>query len=430
MARNEPPTEAAVIDALRQVVDPELRDNIVDLGMVDAVHVGEGGAVEVRVALTTPSCPLRGQIKAEVTARVGAVPGAQSVRVTTSAMGPEQKAKLMARARWKAAQSPPKTAVPPGARALAISSGKGGVGKSSVAVNLAAGLAARGYSVGVLDADIAGFSVPRLLGLSGQLEAAFDPETPGRKVIKPLVRRVGEGELRVVSMGFLSAEDEPVMWRGLMLNRAVQHFLEEVSWGEIDYLVVDMPPGTGDVQMGLARMLPSAEVVVVTTPAQAAQKVASRAAAMARKSYLRVVGVVENMSAFVCDHGQRYELFGSGGGQRLADEVGAPLLASIPLEPAVPAAGDRGEPVVLTPGSAAGEAFAALAGTVIERCPPLQMGSCTARLLDALSSLGPRRSPQAAGDRALDQAAGSATDAAADAATAAAGAAQTSSLAL
>ncbi|HUB69417.1 MAG TPA: P-loop NTPase [Acidimicrobiales bacterium] len=388
MATTQPPDEASVKDALRGVVDPELGDNIVDLGMVDRVEVLPGGVVLVRVGLTTPSCPLRGQIKAEVTGRVGALPGVSQVKVETSEMGRAQKAALMARARWRASQKAPPTAVPPRARVLAVSSGKGGVGKSSVAVNLAAGLAARGYCVGVLDADIAGFSVPRLLGLHGQLEGTWDPSVPGRKVIRPLVRACGSGELRVASMGFLAGEDEPVMWRGLMLNRAVQHFLEEVAWGDLDYLVVDMPPGTGDVQMGLARMLPRAEVIVVTTPAQAAQKVAARAATMARKGYLRVVGVVENMSSFVCEHGERYELFGTGGGQRLADEVGAPLLASIPLEPSVSAGGDRGEPVALERSTPAGSAFAALVDEVERLCPAVQMTNCSARVLEALEALG------------------------------------------
>jgi ATP-binding protein involved in chromosome partitioning len=391
----EPLTEAAIRGALRGVIDPELGDNVVDLGMVDKVELGAAGHVMVRIALTTPSCPLRGQIKAEVTGRVGSLPGVSSVKVETSEMGRDQKAALMARARWKATQHAPRTAVPPRARVLAVSSGKGGVGKSSISVNLAAGLATRGYTVGVLDADIAGFSIPRMLGLSGQLEGTWDPDEPGRKLIRPLVRPLGLGELRVVSMGFLAGEDEAVMWRGLMLNRAVQHFLEEVAWGDIDYLVVDMPPGTGDIQMGLARMLPSAEVLVVTTPAQAAQKVASRAAAMARKSYLRVVGVVENMSSFVCAHGERYELFGRGGGQRLADEIGVPLLATIPLEPAVSIGGDRGEPAALDAGTPAGAAFAALVEAVLERCPALQMATCSARVLEALGAL------QAAGQQAV-----------------------------
>jgi ATP-binding protein involved in chromosome partitioning len=379
-----PTTEASVREALRAVVDPELGDNIVELKMVDEVELKPGGVVLVRVALTTPSCPLRGQIKAEVTGRVGALAGVSSVVVETSEMGPEQKAALMARARWKAREQAPRTTVPPRARVVAVSSGKGGVGKSSISVNLAAGLAAKGFVVGVLDADIAGFSVPRMLGVSGQLEATRDPHDPGRKLIQPLVQPIGEGELRVVSMGFLSGEDEAVMWRGLLLNRAVQHFLEEVAWGDIDYLVVDMPPGTGDIQMGLARMLPSAEVLVATTPAHAAQKVAARAASMARKSYLRVIGVVENMSAFNCAHGERYEVFGNGGGQRLADEIGAPLLASIPLEPHVARGGDLGQPAALDPTTSAGKAFAQLVDAVLERCPVPEMTTCSARLFEAL----------------------------------------------
>jgi ATP-binding protein involved in chromosome partitioning len=382
-----PLTEAAVRDALRGVVDPELGDNIVDLGMVDDVKIGPGGEVVVRVALTTPSCPLRGQIKAEVMARAGALTGVSAVDVVTSSMGPEQKAALMAKARWKASQRAPKTTVPARARVLAVSSGKGGVGKSSVSVNLAAGLAARGYVVGVLDADIAGFSVPRMLGVSGQLEATRDPDDPERKLIQPLVRPIGAGELRIVSMGFLAGEDDAVMWRGLMLNRALQHFLEEVAWGDVDYLIVDMPPGTGDIQMGLARMLPSAEVLVVTTPGQTAQKVAARAATMARKSYLRIVGVVENMSAFRCSHGETYELFGHGGGLRLAGEINAPLLASIPLEPAVARGGDSGEPAALDQDSEAGKAFSNLVAAIIERCPVVQMTSCSARVLEALGAL-------------------------------------------
>jgi ATP-binding protein involved in chromosome partitioning len=382
-------TEASVRDALRGVIDPELGDNIVELGMLDAVEVRPGGEVLVRVALTTPSCPLRGQIRAEVTARAGALSGVSSVKVETSEMGRDRKAALMARARWKASQLAPKTTVPPRARVLAVSSGKGGVGKSSISVNLAAGLAARGYTVGVLDADIAGFSIPRMLGVSGSLEGKWGPSEPARKLIQPLVRRLGQGELRVVSMGFLTGEDEAIMWRGLMLNRAVQHFLEDVAWGDIDYLVVDMPPGTGDIQMGLARLLPRTEVLVVTIPAIAAQKVAARAASMASKSYLRVIGVVENMSVFNCAHGERYELFGNGGGRRLADEIGAPLLATIPVEPAVALGGDIGQPAVLDTATGAGKAFGALVDAVVALSPAVLMATCSARALEALDALSP-----------------------------------------
>jgi ATP-binding protein involved in chromosome partitioning len=198
-----------------------------------------------------------------------------------------------------------------------------------------------------------------------------------------MVKPFGKGLLKVLSMGFLSAEDEAVMWRGLMLNRAVQHFLEDAEWGDLDYLLVDMPPGTGDVQMGLARMLPRTEMLIVTTPALAAQKVAVRAADMARKGFLRVVGVVENMSGFTCDHGEHYDLFGSGGGRRLAGEIGAPLLGCIPLEPAVSAGGDSGVPAALGEGEAAA-AFAALADALLEVAPVVEMKDCSARMLDAV----------------------------------------------
>ena len=323
-------------DALRGVVDPELGDNIVELKMVDKVELKPGGVVLVRVALTTPSCPLRGQIKAEVTGRVGALPGVSLSGRRNERDGPRTEGRLDGARPLEGSAS--RRPGPPSHR-------ERGCSRSPRA--RAASASRRSPSTSppawLPRASPSAFSTPTsrvslclaCSGCSGQLEAAPDPDDPGRKLIQPLVQPIGEGELRVVSMGFLSGEDEAVMWRGLMLNRAVQHFLEEVAWGDIDYLVVDMPPGTGDIQMGLARMLPSAEVLVVTTPAHAAQKVAARAASMARKSYLRVIGVVENMSAFNCAHGERYEVFGRGGGQRLADEIGAPLLGSIPLEPAV-----------------------------------------------------------------------------------------------
>jgi ATP-binding protein involved in chromosome partitioning len=295
----------------------------------------------------------------------------------------------MARARWKARDNAPLTDIPGRTRVVAISSGKGGVGKSSITVNLAAALATRGYLVGLLDADIAGFSVPRMLGIDGQLKAESDESDPSRPKMRPIEKRFGPGTVKVLSMGFLSPEDEAIMWRGLMLNRAVQHFLEDAMWGDLDYLLVDMPPGTGDIQMGLARMLPRAETIIVTTPALAAQKVAVRAADMARKGYLRVVGVVENMSGFTCDHGQHYDLFGTGGGERLAAEIGAPLLARIPMEPSVSSGGDSGQPAAVGDGPAAA-AFAALADAVMEAVPVVEMADCTARMLDQIEdALGP-----------------------------------------
>ncbi len=377
-------SEASVLAAMRGVIDPELGHDLVDLGMYLGCQISEDGSVTVRVALTTAGCPLRTQLQRDVTARVGSLPGVTSVHVRTSEMSAAQKKDLMDRARRRARENPPATEIPGRTRVLAVSSGKGGVGKSSVTVNLAAALAARGFVVGLLDADIAGFSVPRMLGMEGRLEAR--PSGTGDRIrIEPLTKPLGAGLLKVVSMGFLSPEDEAIMWRGLMLLRGVQHFLEEVAWGDLDYLLVDMPPGTGDIQMGLARMLPRAEMLIVTTPALAAQKVAVRAADMARKGYLRVAGVVENMSGFTCPHGEHYDLFGSGGGERLAQEIGAPLLARIPLDPAVSAGGDRGEPASLA-GDAASRVFASLVDAVLDIAPVVEMGECTARMLDAIEA--------------------------------------------
>ena len=378
------PSVDSVHNALRGVIDPELGDNVVDLGMVQQVELGDGGVASVTIALTTAGCPLRAQLMRDVKDQVGAVPGVSEVKVHFGEMTAEAKKGLMDRARWKA-RDEVVTDIPGTTRIAAVASGKGGVGKSSVTANLAVALARRGLVVGILDADIGGFSIPRMLGLEDQRVSAV-----GKKIV-PLEVPVGAagGRLKVVSMGSVegTGEDEAVMLRGLMLNRAVQHFLEDVRWGAMDYLLIDMPPGTSDIQMGLARMLPRAEMLIVTTPALAAQKVAARAADMARKGYLRVAGVIENMSAFECAHGESYALFGSGGGARLAEQVGVPLLGSIPLDPAVAAGGDRGEPVALRESAA----FDALAERVVsEAMPPIEMAGCTARLLDTVeAALGP-----------------------------------------
>jgi ATP-binding protein involved in chromosome partitioning len=376
------PTSEDIIAVLRGVIDPELGSDIVDLGMVRSAQVTPDGRVTVTVALTIAGCPLRAQLQRDVKARVASVPGVQSVRIEWDEMTPAEKERTMARARLNVSQREETTSVPLTARAIAISSGKGGVGKSSVTVNLAAALAERGLVVGVLDADIWGFSVPRMLGVGGRLEGVVEGD---RKLMLPNERRIGDGVVRVVSMGFL-VEDEgsALMWRGLMLNRGVQHFLQDVRWGDdLDYLLLDMPPGTGDVQMGVAKLLPRTEVVVVTTPALAAQRVAVRAANMARKSYLRVAGVIENMSEFTCEHGTSYSLFGSGGGAALAEEAGVPLLGSVPLEAAVSAGGDTGQPVALGEGPAA-EAFREIATRIVdEAVPPVAMAGCSARMLDA-----------------------------------------------
>jgi ATP-binding protein involved in chromosome partitioning len=268
--------------------------------------------------------------------------------------------------------------VPLTTRVIAVASGKGGVGKSSVTVNLATAMAAQGLNVGVLDADIWGFSVPRMLGISGRLGAGDD------RKINPHELAIGTGTLQVVSMGFLvEDEEQALMWRGLMLSKALEQFLTDVGWGPMDYLLVDMPPGTGDIQMALGRLLPRTELLVVTTPAVAAQKVAIRVADMARRSYLKVLGVIENMSTFTCEHGSSYALFGEGGGKTLATDIDVPLLGQVPLEPAVSAANDAGQPLsVVAPDSAAGRAFAAIAERISsELLPPVDMAGCTARML-------------------------------------------------
>jgi ATP-binding protein involved in chromosome partitioning len=378
------PTSEDVRRVLRGVIDPELGSDIVELGMVAGVEVAAGGAVAVTIALTTAGCPLRAQLQHDIVARVESLPGVTGVTFRWTEMTPAQRTAAMSKARWNVAQRPEDTSVPLGAKIILVASGKGGVGKSSVTVNLAAALAARGLTVGVLDADIWGFSVPRMLGMGDQGRLAGESRD-GRNLMRPHERRIGDGVLRVVSMGFLVEDEETaLMWRGLMLNRGVQHFLQDVIWGDdLDYLLVDMPPGTGDVQMGVAKLLPRSEVIVVTTPARAAQKVAVRAVGMARKSYLRVAGVIENMSAFECDHGESYALFGEGGGEELAHDAGVPLLGAVPLEPAVSAGGDEGVPAVLGEGPAA-EAFRQIAGRIVdEAVPQAVMAGCSARMLDA-----------------------------------------------
>jgi ATP-binding protein involved in chromosome partitioning len=382
-----PPSADDVRGMLAGVIDPELHASIVDLGMVDDVRVDDDGNVVVKVALTTAGCPLRVQIRQDVESKVRGLPGVRAVKVDYGEMTPEQKSAAMQRARFNAREQAGPTEVPSTTRVLAVASGKGGVGKSSVTVNLAAALAARGLTVGVLDADIWGFSVPRMLGVDGRLggsDGKIEPNT----VSVPGIDGAPDGTLKIVSMGFLvDDEGTALMWRGLILTKALEQFLTDVRWGEMDYLLIDMPPGTGDVQMGLARMLPQAEMLVVTTPALAAQKVATRVADMARRSYMKVVGVVENMSEFVAPDGSRHALFGSGGGEDLAAEIGVPLVARIPIEPAVSSGGDAGTPVVLAaPDGPAGRAFTALAGRVVdELLPPIEMAGCTARLLDLVA---------------------------------------------
>ncbi len=366
------------MDLMRGVIDPELGSNLVELGMARGAQVSDDGQVRIEIALTTAGCPLRAQIQRDVKARLESLPGVTKVRIVWAELTADEKAAAMAKARFNVAQRAPDTAIPPTTKVLMVASGKGGVGKSTVTTNLAAALAAQGFNVGVMDADIWGYSVPRMLGVDGELRSL-----DGK--IVPLTRTVGEGRLEVVSMGFLvDREDSALMWRGLMLNRAVQHFCEDVRWSDdLDYLLIDMPPGTGDVQMGLAKMLPRAEMIIVTTPATAAQKVAARVVDMGRKNYLRIVGVIENMSYLATGDGEHHVVFGSGGGEALAAEVGVPLLGRIPLEAAVADGFDTGEPAVLGDGPAA-EAFKSAAQALSEEhVPPVEMAGCSARMLEA-----------------------------------------------
>jgi ATP-binding protein involved in chromosome partitioning len=385
-AEGPPPGVDDVRRTLEGVIDPELHASIVELGMVRDVRVDEGGEVTVRVALTTAGCPLRAQIQNDVESKVRGLRGVTAVHVEYGEMTQDEKSAVMQRARWEARENAPGTEVLPTTRVLAIASGKGGVGKSSVTVNLAAALAGQGRTVGVLDADIWGFSVPRMLGVEGRLGGSDGKIDPNEVEVPNLEDSSGPaGRIKVVSMGFLvDDEGTALMWRGLVLARALEQFLTDVRWGEMDYLLIDMPPGTGDIQMALARLLPSTELLVVTTPALAAQQVATRVADMARRSYLKVTGVIENMSAFAAPDGSRHAIFGEGGGAALADDIGVPLIGAVPVEPAVSAGGDTGTPVTITaPDSPVGAEFRRIAARIVdELLPPLDLSSCTARIFE------------------------------------------------
>jgi len=363
------PTEAEVLEALRPVQDPELYRSIVDLGMVKGIRIDgapTGVTVGVTVALTVAGCPLRAEITQRVTTAVTALDGVVHVDVDLTVMTDEERAAV----RGKLQPTPSADGAPgehgrapsvipfadPGSktRVLGLSSGKGGVGKSSTTVNLAVALSRLGHEVAVLDADVYGFSIPRMLGITQE------PVVIDGMIVPP----VAHG-LKVISTGFFVPDDQAVIWRGPMLHKALEQFLTDVLWGEPDFLLVDMPPGTGDVALSMAQFLPRSEVLVVTTPQPAAQRVAQRSALMARKVKLPVRGVVENMSWFTGDDGKRYEIFGSGGGQLLADDLGVPLLAQIPLVTALREGGDGGAPITLTdPASEAALVFEALAKAV------------------------------------------------------------------
>jgi len=356
------PTEAEVLEALRPVQDPELNRSIVDLDMVRGIRI-DGGSVAVTVALTVAGCPLRAEITSRVTEGVRSLEGVTHVAVDLTVMTDEERGALRDRLQAPAAGGP-KTPLPftdPSSRTrvLGLSSGKGGVGKSSVTVNLAVALSRLGHEVAVLDADVYGFSVPKMLGVD-QTPVVIDG-----MIVPPVAHGVS-----LISTGFFVGDDQPVIWRGPMLHKALEQFLTDVYWGEPDFLLVDMPPGTGDVALSLAQFMPRTEVMVVTTPQPAAQRVAQRSALMARKVNLSVRGVIENMSWFTGHDGTRYEIFGAGGGQLLADDLGVPLLGQVPLIPALREGGDVGTPVTVSdPGGEAALAFEALAKRIESQGP-------------------------------------------------------------
>src|ERR671919_647032 len=327
------PTNEQVTEALRAVIDPELRRSIVDLGMVRSIDIQETGKVEVVVSLTTPGCPIRSHFQQAVAQNVSQLEGVSAVEVGFDVLSEGEKSELQ--------QKLGRAKLPEGALAqvknvICVASGKGGVGKSTLTANLAAALVAEGQSAGALDCDVYGYSIPRMLGVDRK------PDVNAERKILPVD---GPAGIKVMSIGFFLEENAAVVWRGPMLHKAIQQFLEDVDWGELDYLLLDLPPGTGDVSMTLAQLLPQAKVAIVTTPQPAAQSVARRAAEMALKVDLELLGVIENMSGFTAPDGRRVAIFGEGGGQLLADELDVPLLGKVPLSEALREHADTGTPL-------------------------------------------------------------------------------------
>jgi ATP-binding protein involved in chromosome partitioning len=358
-------TEAQVREALKGVRDPEIGRPIDEIGMLKGV-VLQDGLVRVHVLITIEGCPLKDRITGDVTAALQPLEGVERVEVELTPMSQEEREALVSQLRGQAAQpgheghghaQQPTISFPPQTSIVAIASGKGGVGKSSVTVNLAAALAKAGRSVGVLDADVWGFSVPRMLGAVGKPVGFND-------MILPLEAH----GVKVISMGHFVPEETPVIWRGPMLHKAIQQFLGDVWWGDLDFLLCDLPPGTGDVSISLASFIPGASMLVVTTPQDAARKVAERAGKMAERTNLRPIGVVENMSWFVCPHcGERETIFGEGGGHLAAETLGVPLMAQVPLFPPLRGGGDIGVPIVVSdPDAPASTALSEAADAVVK----------------------------------------------------------------
>ena len=382
-------TEADVIAALREVNEPELRRSIVELDLVRSVTIGaRGTAVEVVVATKVADDETAEDLAAVVERRLAQLPGVTTVRCALDVLSIAEQRVLLARLRegWAThenagqsghghstgpADAPPFMQIGAKTRILGIASGKGGVGKSSTTVNLAVSLAKQGYSVGVLDADIYGFSVPKMLGVDRQPTMIPDADGDERE-LRMIIPPIGHG-VSAMSMGFLVEEDRAIIWRGPMIHKALEQFLTDVYWGEPDFLLVDMPPGTGDVALSMAQYLPRAELFIVTTPQPAAQRVAQRSASMARQPQINmaVAGVIENMSYFTGDDGKRYEIFGAGGGKALADSLQVPLLGQIPLEPALREGMDIGVPITVSdPDGGAAAAYGAIARTIAQDMAP------------------------------------------------------------
>ncbi len=352
------PTNAEILTALERVIDPELRKSIVELGMVRSIEIADSGAVDVTVSLTTAGCPIRSHFVEAVTREAGSVDGVTTVKVAFDVLSDSEKGKLQ---KTLGRGSLPAGALAQVANVLCIGSGKGGVGKSTLTSNLAAALTLEGKRVGILDADVWGYSIPRMFGLGGERP----PISPERKILPMEAHGV-----KVMSIGFFVEEDSAVVWRGPMLHKALTQFLEDVAWGELDYLLVDLPPGTGDVSMTLAQLLPQAKFVIVTTPQPTAQKVARRAAQMAGKVSLEIAGIVENMAGFTTPSGERFAIFGEGGGQTLADEIDVPLLGKVPLTMPLREQADDGTPLVFTdPDDPAAQAITRTARGIIALTP-------------------------------------------------------------
>ena len=364
---------------LSTIVDPELGVDIVELGMVKDITYKDA-TVFIQLALTIAECPMRNQIETEINRKLLLMENIDKVQIDVVAMNKKDRSAVMEKARKKARDNATETKIDPQTRVIAIGSGKGGVGKSTISTNIALGLEKQGYKTGLLDADIWGFSIPRLLGIQARLEAGED------KKIIPYKR----GNLEVVSTGLITEdEDTALMWRGLMLSKALEQFLNDVSWGKLDYLIIDLPPGTGDIQMALGRLLPQAELIVVTTPQVTAQKVATRVADMAKRSFIPLLGVIENMSYFETDTGQKYEIFGEGGGEKLAEQFAIPLLMKIPLSENTTIEADKGIPLIEqemdTPTKSS---LNDLVNKITDVLPPIADETCTGRIAKVFEELG------------------------------------------